>query len=124
MARLWVRLGEIYGHKWASQYGQSRTAMDTWQRGLRDLTREEISAGLRALLTRDDTWPPSLPEFRQLCRPPAPDPAHARYIALPKPKPDPERVASALAELRARLADPIPAAAEPPASKEATPCTP
>ena len=116
MARLWVRLGEIYGHKWASQYGQSRTAMDTWQRGLRDLTREEISHGLRALLTRNETWPPSLPEFRQLCRPPAPEPAHARYVALPKPPVNPERVASVLAVLRAQLqgpvTDPIPTTTE------------
>ena len=106
MARLWVRLGEIYGHKWASQYGQSRTAMDTWQRGLRDLTREEISHGLRALMTREETWPPSLPEFRQLCRPPAQDPAHVIYIALRRPRANPERVASALAELRAQLQKP------------------
>lgn len=96
-------MGEIYGHKWSSQYGQSRSAMDTWQRGLKDLTRDELGTGLRALLSRADPWPPSLPEFRQLCRPPAPEPAHVRYIALPRPKLNQKRAESILSELRAQL---------------------
>ena len=106
MSRLWARMAEMYGHRWVSQYGGSHGAMDTWQRGLRGLTRDDISAGLRALLTRADTWPPSLPEFIQLCRQPAAEPAHARYVALPKPPVNPERVARVLAELRAQLRGP------------------
>jgi hypothetical protein len=106
MSRLWARLAEIYGHRWVSQYGDSHGAMDTWQRGLRDLTRVEISNGLRALLTRQDNWPPSLPEFRQLCRPPAPEPAHVIHIALPGARMDPTRVAGILADLRERLTGP------------------
>lgn len=31
------------------------------------LTSEQFGVGLRALLDRDDTWPPNLVEFRQLC---------------------------------------------------------
>ena len=124
MSRLWARLAEIYGHRWVSQYGDSHGAMDTWQRGLRDLTRDEISAGLRALLTRDDAWPPSLPEFLQLCRKPIPDPAHALYRALPKPRTDPERVAQALDDLRACLRRPSQRDTTPTEPTGTPPCTP
>tara|TARA_R110000782_G_scaffold125930_1_gene217560 strand:+ start:1564 stop:1884 length:321 start_codon:yes stop_codon:yes gene_type:complete len=62
---LWFRFSEIFGHQWASQHGDTPT--DTWIRGLDGLTSEQFGVGLRALLDRDDTWPPNLVEFRQLC---------------------------------------------------------
>jgi len=62
---LWFRLSEMYGHKWSSQYGDSPT--DTWIRALDGLSGEQFSVGLGALLRKEDTWPPTLVEFRQLC---------------------------------------------------------
>ena len=62
---LWQRMNEIYGHQWASQQGDDPN--DTWIRGLDGLSNKQFGSGLRALLTRDETWPPNLVEFRQLC---------------------------------------------------------
>ncbi len=58
-------MNEIYGHQWASQQGD--TPNDTWIKGCSDLDNKQLGIGLRALLGRGDAWPPSLPEFRQLC---------------------------------------------------------
>lgn len=57
----------IYGHKWISSYGVEPS--DTWARGLRGFTNDELAHGIRRCLDREDPWPPTLPEFRQLCRP-------------------------------------------------------
>lgn len=43
-------------------------AIDTWSEGLAGFTADEISSGLRGCMSRD--WPPTLPEFAKLCRPP------------------------------------------------------
>ena len=43
--------------------------MDTWALGLIDITSEELACGLRACVSSGEAWPPSLPEFRALCRP-------------------------------------------------------
>jgi len=96
-------MAAIYGHKWVSAHGDSDITRDTWQRGLRDITTAELAAGLRAVIARPDPWPPSLPEFRALCRPPAPDPAHVFYRALPKPKANLVRAKEALAAVRGRM---------------------
>jgi len=39
----------------------------TWASALRDVTGQQLADGLRACLDRQDTWPPTLPEFKQLC---------------------------------------------------------
>ena len=62
---LWQRMNEMYGHQWASQQGDEPN--DTWAKGLIGITPIQYGVGLRALLTRDDKWPPNLIEFRQLC---------------------------------------------------------
>lgn len=62
---LWQRMGEIYGHQWASQQGDEPN--DTWVRGLSGLSPEQFSHGLQALFKRVESWPPNLVEFRQLC---------------------------------------------------------
>ena len=62
---LWQRMNEMFGHQWASQQGDEPN--DTWVKGLTGITPIQYGAGLRALLTRADKWPPNLIEFRQLC---------------------------------------------------------
>jgi hypothetical protein len=66
--RLWIRMAEIFGHKWTSQYGEDAAtgAGDTWARGLAGLSTRQIATGLDRLIAAED-WPPSLPEFRRLC---------------------------------------------------------
>ncbi|MBX9609717.1 MAG: hypothetical protein K2Y51_26140 [Gammaproteobacteria bacterium] len=75
-------MAEIYGHKWTSAYGYE-DADGTWAKGLADMSSDELKAGFIACVTRDDSWPPSLPEFRALCRPPKSQREHAAMYRLP-----------------------------------------
>ena len=68
ISKFWRRMGQIYGHKWESAHG-THDADETWAIGLADLSLEEIGNGLHGCIKRTDPWPPSLPEFRLLCRP-------------------------------------------------------
>ncbi len=66
--KLWVKLAEIYGHRWTSAYGDSESgAAQTWAKALRDLTALQIATGLRACVEGCDDWPPTLPRFRAMC---------------------------------------------------------
>lgn len=92
----------IYGHKWASAYGET-DADDTWARGLHDVSPQQLAAGLHACLKRTDTWPPTLPEFIVLCKP-EPKPAyHEAYPGLPAPKLTDEQKAEVSRKLRAAI---------------------
>lgn len=66
--RIFERLLAMYGRKFADMWAcvEMAALKDTWAAALGDLKPEEISKGLGACLTRD--WPPTLPEFRGLCR--------------------------------------------------------
>ena len=66
-SELCVRLAELYGHKWVSQYGE--TLPETWARGLSDMSGADIGNGLIQCLKSGHEWPPSLPEFRAMCKP-------------------------------------------------------
>lgn len=66
MATLWLRMTELYGHKWTSVHGESDTS-DTWGKVLFGLGREQLAAGMQACAKSDDPWPPSAPEFRAMC---------------------------------------------------------
>lgn len=74
----------IYGHKWVSSYGE--TDDGTWSTGLYDVDREGLSRGLEALRRSDKEWPPSLPEFRQLCISGKPGKEFKRLTVKPTPK--------------------------------------
>lgn len=66
---LWLRMGEIYGHRWSSAYGESAElgAGATWGKGLADCSPRQIANGLSAALVSADPWPPTLPQFRAMC---------------------------------------------------------
>ena len=65
MNRLWLRMTEIYGHKFVSSYGDAPN--ESWCRCMADIAPEQIASGLNALLSRNESWPPTAIEFRQLC---------------------------------------------------------
>ena len=71
MARLWIRMTRIYGHRWTSSFGE--TDDGTWAKGLRGLSGEQIALGLSRCVVSGEAWPPTLPEFRALCTPTAED---------------------------------------------------
>jgi len=68
MARLWVLMTEMYGHKWASVHGDKDSG--TWGKVLHDISGNQIAIGMQACASRTDDqaeWPPSAPEFRKMC---------------------------------------------------------
>jgi hypothetical protein len=67
---LWVRMAEIYGHRWTSSYGESSDAngaAGTWAKGLSGIDSMQIAAGLKSCIVSANPWPPTLPEFRAMC---------------------------------------------------------
>jgi len=94
IAALWSRFNHIYGHRWESAYGSALNERDeltevakTWSRALAEFGPDQLAHGLRACLDRSDSWPPTLPEFIQQCRPATLlAPYHALVLpALPEP---------------------------------------
>jgi hypothetical protein len=67
--RLFNRMEDRYGSLWAERYGAFPRArvMRTWAEDLADMSRDELARGVAAC--RDRKYPPTLPEFRELCRP-------------------------------------------------------
>lgn len=68
MARLWVLMTEMYGHKWVSTHGESDSG--TWGKVLYDVNGQQIAQGMQACACRvgeNAAWPPSAPEFREMC---------------------------------------------------------
>lgn len=70
-----------YGKKFTDQWGGTDTGalIAHWSREMASYTGPEIKRGLAAMEGRD--WPPTLPEFKKLCRPPV-DPLTSYYQAL------------------------------------------
>lgn len=70
-----------YGKKFTDQWGGTDPdkLYEHWRLQLSGYTPAEITRGVAALESRD--WPPTLPEFKKLCRPPV-DPIVAYYEAV------------------------------------------
>ena len=68
--KLFDRMAALYGNKFADMWRGSDVAMvkELWAHELGKLTRDEVTKGAQALMTLD--WPPTLPQFIKLCRPP------------------------------------------------------
>lgn len=75
--RFWVQAADIWGHKFTSSYGVEPSAV--WKLALAGLTQAQIKNGLRLCLAKKLAWPPSLPEFCDMCLevPGLPDPESA-----------------------------------------------
>ena len=67
--RLFARMAAMYGNKFADMWGcvEPDTIKETWATDLAGFSNDELARGLIACRSRD--WPPTLPEFRKLCRP-------------------------------------------------------
>lgn len=67
--RLFQLMENRYGNLWADRYGAfpRERVKRSWAEDLVDLTRDELAKGAAAC--REMKFPPTLPEFRQLCRP-------------------------------------------------------
>jgi len=102
---------EIYGHKFASQFGEVSypngsltTTARTWAQGLANFNSQQISTGFSRLVATGEEWPPSLPAFVKLCRDEKPLASYHRMAtALPAPPVDPAVVRKNLSEIRKRM---------------------
>ena len=72
VSRIFERLRLIYLDKFAKAFDgvPVESVADLWGEALDGYSADEIKRGLDACLSRD--WPPTLPEFLKLCRPPMP----------------------------------------------------
>ena len=86
---MFARFAASYGNKVTSMWGDCPQAdvLDAWQTGLSGLSGEQIKAGLNRTLDSYPDWPPTLGQFRQLCRPPAVPAAHRLYLVDKSPRP-------------------------------------
>lgn len=68
--RLFQRMEDRYGSLWAERYGTfpRERVKRTWAEDLADMSPEEMIQGVEACKAR--RFPPTLPEFRDMCRPP------------------------------------------------------
>lgn len=61
----------IYGQKWTSQFGDElslRLAKEQWAKHLGEFSMDEIKRGLDVVVDRFPKWPPTIGEFKQICR--------------------------------------------------------
>lgn len=98
----------MFGHKWSSSYGASDDG--TWLAGLQGLTTEQIGKGLQRVLDDDTEWPPTLSQFRNMCKDQSSGLTHntAAYKVFPKSrqlekKPDQNKVMTEIARMRQLL---------------------
>ena len=97
VARLWEVMANTFSYKWSAAGDVDGSCFNDWLKGTADITETEFVTGVNKLATlppgrNNEIWPPSLPEFRLLCRPPA-QPAMHRPVntlthdgkALPPP---------------------------------------
>lgn len=66
--KLFQLMEDRYGSLWADRYGAfpRDRVKRTWGSDLADMSRDELARGAEAC--RDRRYPPTLPEFRALCR--------------------------------------------------------
>ena len=63
--QLWVRMAQIYGHKWVSSYGTQPSK--PWTDAINSMSNQKIAHGLNQIVKEGDDWPCSLVKFIQYC---------------------------------------------------------
>lgn len=63
MAKLWIMMTEMYGHRWTSSMGIEPNA--TWTEACRKFGDGEWRNAVMMTKASTDDWPPSLPTFRR-----------------------------------------------------------
>ncbi|WP_442108223.1 hypothetical protein [Pseudomonas sp. NUPR-001] len=67
--KLWLKMSEMYGHRWTSSFGESADQEHSWAKILGGLTGRQLAGGLQQLLDRaaEFDWPPPANVFRAMC---------------------------------------------------------
>lgn len=91
---------ELYGHRFTSAYGDQPN--DTWARALAQTTGRQLANGLQTCFKREDRWPPTLPEFVDMCHPPTGN-RLPEFKGLPKPRSDKSTAQKHIEQVRETL---------------------
>ena len=69
MDNLWIKMSEMYGHRWTSNFGVSADPSHSWATVLKGLTGQQIANGLNTLVEKggEFDWPPPANVFRAMC---------------------------------------------------------
>lgn len=69
LEKLWLKMAEMYGHRWTSSFGELADPNHSWATVLAGLDRFQLAAGMSALVERGQEfdWPPPANVFRSLC---------------------------------------------------------
>lgn len=107
IAAIFEKLRQRYGTQWIAKVGINRDeiqeSMQTWAEILADLKPEEIAHGFERLDDEAPEYPPSVMQFKQLCRFEKSIEAHRHYKALPRPKASPGIAQTHIAKMREAL---------------------
>ena len=100
MKGVWVRMAEIFGHRWTANYGKAPSV--SWSKALAKVSVEQIGVGLGNVSESNPPWewPPTLSQFLDLCKEYA-APCHRPFKveALPPPR-DPSVAREHIAKMR------------------------
>ena len=107
VSQVFVRMASIYKNLWTSTLDSPemlQAAKDEWSIELAGFTTAELSKGLRETKRLHPNFPPTLPQFRSLCRQPKKHALHElRHKALPRPKADESVVSESVSKLKELL---------------------
>ena len=69
MDKLWLKMTEMYGHRWTANFGVSADPSHSWATVLKGMTGEQLANGLNALVEKaaEFDWPPPANVFRAMC---------------------------------------------------------
>jgi len=67
--KLWIKMTEMYGHRWTANFGVLADPDHSWASVLKGLTKEQLANGLNALVDKPEEfdWPPPANVFRSMC---------------------------------------------------------
>ena len=73
ISRVWTIMSSHFLQKWAAAGDVDGSVFNEWLNGLKDMSVDQLRTGSMAIrdipVDRDGkVWPPSLPEFRAMCR--------------------------------------------------------
>lgn len=95
ITRLWLDLDSMFGHRFDEGGGPGGVKFNIWLEAAADYTVEQLRDGALQVRKWKGEWPPTLPEFRNLCRP------FHRVGEQPASEPEPQR--AALVDGRVRI---------------------
>ena len=60
-------MAAMFGHRWTSSFGESIDPDGVWRRCLEGVDRFDLAYGLEAVAKSGAEWPPTAPQFREMC---------------------------------------------------------